>query len=421
MNIGRSSTNKDALMNEIDQYEQELSEVYNEKKKLREEELNMLPYKICKMRKHVFEMEDAHAMEVDRINQTIISLNSEQKALHWQIKNNKSDIEHLEMKYRWRHNDSRRDTISKFERDSYIRKLSDLKMNEGELNQKIRDINRRVENKERNLRNKVEKYNNEMRQKNQEITNIEESCDIPENELMKINEIRERDNDVDLKICEIKENIEKKKADLSSEIEWVNKKRIIWIVFYVLFALFAVALTYLIIYDKMEWLKEYVKGIKLRNNKKHDDTWIDNKIDNQIDNELHGENNKACGESTVLHDKSQNDQENLLTHASDSQPCIITDDQAANYIHSYDANLNQVVDHANPSYGFYPHQSYNDISNQTFSTVISNSLVSQSYSNTNDHKSKINPVQMPRPVKVSELYPKLEGMQQLNNNVRSKL
>jgi hypothetical protein len=236
-------------MNEIDRYEQELSDRYDEKKKVREEELNMLPYKIRNMRKQVFEMEDAHVMEVDCINQAIKSLNTEQKALHWQIKSNKRDIEHLEMEYKWMSNGSRRETVSRFDIDSYIGRLSDLKSNEGELNQKMKDVNRRIENKERNLRDKVEKNNSEMRQKNQEVTSAEESCDMPENELMKINEIRERYKDVNFKICKIKENIEKKKAELASEIEWENTKRIIWIVLYVLFALFAMALAYAIVYN----------------------------------------------------------------------------------------------------------------------------------------------------------------------------
>ncbi len=88
----------------------------------------------------------------------------------------------------------------------------------------------------------------------------------------------------------------------------------------------------------------------MRNKKKSDDTWIDNEldsqsdkqIDNQIDSELHGKYDKACEESTVLDNEYLNDEKKLLARISDSQPYSSTNDQAVNYIHSYDANLNQV-------------------------------------------------------------------------------
>ncbi|KAH9412035.1 hypothetical protein HK407_02g04840 [Ordospora pajunii] len=244
MSAKDGSSKKEMLENEIKQYEVLLNTKVEEKNLLRKEELKRLPRKIYRLREEIFEMEYAHAIEMENINQEIEKLNGEHSNIAWSIWNNKCSIDQLTTKHKNMASVCMTDLERSMNNISYIRDLADLNQKDGNYNLQLRELSRQINEKKNEMQNKKIKYNTKVQHKNERIKS-EEKHYISESELVKIYDIRTKQKDVEREINALIVDIRNKKAELVSEIQWKWMKWIGMILLYVFCTLVVITLLYI--------------------------------------------------------------------------------------------------------------------------------------------------------------------------------
>ncbi|KAM0671362.1 hypothetical protein OCOL_001476 [Ordospora colligata] len=246
MSTKEKPSRREILESEIRQYEYDLSVNVDIRENLRKYELSRLPQKIYEMREEVFELERTHSIELECLKRELKNLNAEFSSIWWHMSCNKNNINSLISKHQNLANEIMMDVERAVKNNTYIMELADLKRNEGEYNQQLRELNRRIKEKESIIEKKKIKYDTKIKHKNEQINN-EEKYFIPPHELVKIYAIRTEQKEVERKINAITADIEQKKAELASEITWGWIKWIGWIVLYVLATLVVIALIFVIV------------------------------------------------------------------------------------------------------------------------------------------------------------------------------